>query len=129
MTLSTKRKIIFWATVMLVAISITAFTEVHLYATGYDWIEYSKDEKAVLMAAMFYLYGLDRDEYSIEKGIELLDVSYYQARKLAKDNPDLNEDGYFNAPCVMNFGTIVNDKETEWGSKSLMKNNPTQKRC
>jgi len=95
--------------------------DVDLYATGYDWVQYPQEEKIALMAVMFDFYNLDKEVYSIEKGIKLLDVSYYQAEKLAKERPDLDKDAYFSVYCLFNFGTILNDKETDWGIKSLIK--------
>ena len=47
MTLSTKRKIILWVTVLLIVVATTAFIESHIYATALDcekWVKNKSDE-------------------------------------------------------------------------------------
>ncbi len=90
-------------------------------ATGVDWLEYSFKQKLALMTALFDFYKLDKERYSVEKGIESLDVNYYAAHKKAQEQPDFDVDNYFSVPCLLVFGSILGDQETGWGIRRLEK--------
>lgn len=91
-------------------------------ATGYDWLEWSRDKKIALMTAVFDFYNLDKDVYSIEKRIDTLDIHYYAAHtKDGEGFSDKDAIAYYQAPCLFTFGTIVGDKKSDWGIKSLVK--------
>ena len=97
-------------------------SDVNLKATGYDWIEYTKDEKIALMKVLFEMYKLDEGVYSIEKAVKNLDVHYYAAHKEVQDNPKFNEDdldNFYGVYCALAFGNIISDEESEWGIKSF----------
>lgn len=89
-------------------------------ATGYDWVEWPPNKKIALMSAMFDFYKLDSNQYSVEKGVELLDTHYYAAHKTAQERPDLNENVFFSAPCLITFGSFIEDKESDWGIRAAL---------
>jgi len=91
-------------------------------ATGYDWLEWSKEKKIALMVAMFDFYSLDKNVYSIENAVDSLDVHYYAAH--TKDGEGLSDAdavAYYDTPCLLTFGRIVGDKESDWGIESIRK--------
>jgi len=98
---------------------------INLRATGYDWVKYSQDEKLKFIEGLFAISRLDKSEYSIEKGVELLDAYYHAAHKKAQGGPDSNEDKFFSVPCIIAFGNfrgvkkVLLSKESEWGIEAL----------
>ena len=106
-------------------------SDAKLKVTGYDWIKYSKNEKLKFMEAIFAYYKLDQGKYSVKKGVRLLDV-YYKGgpspKKAQKRNEydflyDLTDtDGLiYSFPCLITFGSFIDDKESEKGIKALEK--------
>jgi len=90
--------------------------------TGYNWLEWSKEKKIALMVAMFEFYNLDKNIYSVDNAVDSLDIHYYAAHtKDGEGLADKDAIAYYEAPCLFTFGSIVGDKDSDWGLKSLRK--------
>lgn len=102
-------------------------SDAKLKVTGYDWIKYSKNEKLKFMEAIFAFYKLDQGIYSVKKGVRLLDVYYNGGPKKAQKRDeydlmyDLNDGLIYSFPCLITFGSFIDDKESERGIKALEK--------
>lgn len=100
--------------------------DVNIRATGFEWIEYPWEEKVRLMEILFDFWQLDRNIYNVEQAVFSFDVHYFQAAKMIKENPEEYDESFFEVPCLLFLGTILKDKESDWGSRSLMKSNKNQ---
>ena len=94
-------------------------SKVSLKITGYDWVEFSQHEKLNHMIVIFDYYELDSEEYDLEKGIEYLDIFYYLVQRRSEKESDFDKNTHLNKYCFQNLNSIVEDKETDRGIKSL----------
>ena len=53
------------------------FAQVNLEATGYDYVEFSPQQKTEFVDTLFTVLKVDRDKYTIENGVVSLDALYY----------------------------------------------------
>lgn len=100
-------------------------SSISLQSTGYDWLEYTPDEKQVLMIGIFTLLELDL-QYDIDKAIFYLNTHYEKAEKLARDDPEFANVNYLDAPCLWIIGLMLDDYESEGGVKAIKYNYVTE---
>ena len=100
---------------------VNSYAEASLEVTGYTWRNLPDSKRSGLMEEYFDFYKLDRNKYSVKKGVESLDTYYQFAYEKIKNNDmaGTKTDVYFNDPTLLVFGGIVSDKENDWGIKQL----------
>ena len=100
---------------------INAYAEVNLKVTGYIWRNLPDSRRTEITEEHFDFYKLDRDKYSIVKGVKTLDIYYDFAYESVKDNDTMRQkaDAYFEDPTLLVFGSIVSEKTRDWGIKQL----------
>lgn len=72
-----------------------------LNATGYDWLGYSKEDKASFANLAYVVHNVDKKKNPVEAIIKKLDAYYYGALDRAKKDPmNVDEDKFLNARCI-----------------------------
>ncbi len=98
-------------TILICLIALTTFADQD--SCGYDWTKCSQQQKYALMISMFDFYGLNKETYSLEKAIGLLDDYYSSTHQQAQHDLDLDEDVCLSVPCLLIFGDIATEKEMD----------------
>ena len=100
---------------------INAYAEASLEVTGYIWRNLPDSRRTEIMEEYFDFYKLNRNKYSIAKGVKTLDIYYDSAYASVKDNDTMRQkaDAYFEDPTLLVFGSIVSERTRDWGIKQL----------
>ncbi|MCM8760943.1 MAG: hypothetical protein NC938_07530 [Candidatus Omnitrophica bacterium] len=106
-------------TICLIGIlsAASSFAQVNLEATGYDWIEYTPQQKQDLVKTLYHILKIDGD---IANGVTALDGLYYIYYQEVKKHPDPKAiDVVFSATVMEILVDIVTFKGKP--SKEIMK--------
>jgi hypothetical protein len=99
-----KRKISF-GIILLLTITVLAFAEVDLRATGYNWLSYSKSDKQALVVLMYDALKIN-EKARVENGVNILNGFYDQLeKKYANDSTE--KDKYLRTPCMNILVSII----------------------
>lgn len=80
-----------------------------------DWLRLADKSRREVVEDLFCDNRLDKDSFSIEKAIKLIE-SHYQA--LSKIKPE-DKDKILNTSVLVIFQSILDDNKTGWGIKSI----------
>lgn len=81
--------------------SFLSSAEVDVNATGQDWMKYSEREKQRLVTLIYEHLGIDKEKYSVQKGIKALNIIFYTVSKRATGNSKNKDIGSFlKKKCV-----------------------------
>ncbi|MBL7156909.1 MAG: hypothetical protein ISS92_01970 [Candidatus Omnitrophica bacterium] len=87
---------------MLIFVNAFALDEVSLSATGNDWLEFSEEQKAILMGMIFNALKVGR-EHKAQDGVKALDRFYSRHRMFRSDptkEDSAKEDKLLERPCI-----------------------------
>ncbi|MFH1790754.1 MAG: hypothetical protein ABH885_02080 [Candidatus Omnitrophota bacterium] len=87
----------------------TASAEVDLEANGFDWLNYSLNQKGEFVNAVFDINGIDKTKYSVKNGVEALDKFYYTIYKDGPKNADVTR--FLEMKSVRILTDLINYKE------------------
>jgi len=77
---------------------VLTFADVTLEATGYDWVQYSRNEKELLVDIIYKHLNVDTKQYSVNKGMATLNSFFSPYNKDGTPNEARNF--FLNMKCV-----------------------------
>ena len=65
----------------ILLVSVSCYANVNLETTGYDWLNFSWQEKTMFVEAVFNILEQKPSRNDLKKGIHVLDLFYYDSYK------------------------------------------------
>jgi len=93
----------------------SAFSQVNVEATGYDWVQMEDAQKTELIKTLYYIFKIDTDKYPVEGGVQSMNGLYWiwikdhaeEAKKLPPGKSPEGFEEFFGEYVFMHLAEVL----------------------
>ena len=113
--------------IIILLIASTLFAQVNVETTGYDWIEYTPQQKTELVLTVYKIFKLDttKPDHKIDNGVNALDGLYYIYYHEMEDSDSKHKEEavkrVFSRPVMEILAEVITQPADTVPDKKLLK--------